>query len=377
MSRLLDAHEVASAANAGAQVGDGAKARGGAKVGAGARVSADVRTEAGNAALRRKFLGRISDPQVAPFVAELAEERIVGTLTVKRLDFPGCTPSRAGLVSQVWIDPEFRRLGITRRLLRGSFDFLRSQDLDLVLLNFAAGNQEAERTWTSLGFQPMESVSVRVKCVHSDSASIPDPVRFATPSPLPSPSPSTSPSLLPLPLPFPLASPSDDVSIRPARGEDLEAVVGLYENWSDHCRLVAPLVPSPTEETIRARVERVRREMERRDQFLLVAAESTGAIVGFASARVDTDGEEPANRTLVANPVWVEPAFRRRGVGRALFGALESLCEGLGVERVEWAGFGDRSGDATRGALGFRPYHVFAYTTLSELGDHLEARVAQ
>jgi ribosomal protein S18 acetylase RimI-like enzyme len=69
------------------------------------------------------------------------------------------TPERQGqwyaVIDDVWVEPEFRRQGLNRRMLRELVDFARRRDVDALQLEYSASNREAARAWKELGFTPV------------------------------------------------------------------------------------------------------------------------------------------------------------------------------------------------------------------------------
>lgn len=97
---------------------------------------------------------------------------------------------------------------------------------------------------------------------------------------------------------------------------------------------------------------RIRSKIDDPDTMVLVASEG-GAIIGFA---VMAFGDDSAHLLLLA----VDPAKRRRGVGRALVEWLEKSCRTAGIRRVQLE---VRSGN--RSARRF--YHALGYRYLGQL----------
>jgi GNAT superfamily N-acetyltransferase len=66
----------------------------------------------------------------------------------------------------------------------------------------------------------------------------------------------------------------------------------------------------------------------------VLVADSGGAVVGVLTyacgVALRTDGAH-----LVVQELWVDPAWRRRGVGAALLGAVDDRARSLGIGRVE------------------------------------------
>jgi GNAT superfamily N-acetyltransferase len=138
--------------------------------------------------------------------------------------------------------------------------------------------------------------------------------------------------------------------IRPARSEDLDAVMRLYVQ-------LAPGPPYP-EAVITGREVEVWAEMLSADRLVVFVAESDDAgIVGTACLLWMpslTDGATPTG--FVENLV-VDELQRRRGVGRALVDALLGRAADLGCRRVQLLSHKDRRDDAHRfyASMGFSP----------------------
>ena len=89
----------------------------------------------------------------------------------------------------------------------------------------------------------------------------------------------------------------------------------------------------------RSRTQHITRfEEQRGGRFVYliawIAGVPTGHVgVGFPDDRRVIDLCEWGNRALVSD-LWVEPAFRGRGAGRALMVELEQQCRGAGVRGI-------------------------------------------
>jgi len=135
--------------------------------------------------------------------------------------------------------------------------------------------------------------------------------------------------------------------IRDCQPADLPAITAIYGHWVRHARASFELDP-PTEA-----------EMARRREALLaggypyLVAEEAGRVLGYAYAGAFRT--RPAYRFTVEDSVYVAPDANRRGVGRALLGALLPRCEAWGA-RLVIAVIGDSGNAASialHGALGF------------------------
>lgn len=60
---------------------------------------------------------------------------------------------RTGFIDDVWVEPEFRKLGIFPDLLRRLVAFAESHGASELVLEYSATNREAKAAWTRLGFK--------------------------------------------------------------------------------------------------------------------------------------------------------------------------------------------------------------------------------
>ncbi|WP_228260692.1 GNAT family N-acetyltransferase [Marinobacter orientalis] len=60
---------------------------------------------------------------------------------------------RSGIIDDVWVEPEFRKLGIFPDLLRKLVAFAEIRGVYELVLEYSASNKEARAAWTRLGFK--------------------------------------------------------------------------------------------------------------------------------------------------------------------------------------------------------------------------------
>ncbi|MCR8913392.1 GNAT family N-acetyltransferase [Marinobacter panjinensis] len=60
---------------------------------------------------------------------------------------------RSAFIDDVWVEPEFRKLGIFPDLLRSLVAFAESRGAYELVLEYSASNKEAKAAWTRLGFK--------------------------------------------------------------------------------------------------------------------------------------------------------------------------------------------------------------------------------
>jgi ribosomal protein S18 acetylase RimI-like enzyme len=102
-------------------------------------------------------------------------------------------------------------------------------------------------------------------------------------------------------------------------------------------------------------VEQVRRRLVAIQGIeTVLLAEVEGEVIGFASLRLVPYLSEDAPRAELTE-LYVEPAHRRQGVGRALLRRVEALArEGGATELVLLTGRENKSAQAFYRAIGFR-----------------------
>lgn len=61
---------------------------------------------------------------------------------------------KSAIIDDVWVEPDFRRLGVFTAMLRELVTFAEKHKAYELILEYATANKEAAATWTSLGFVP-------------------------------------------------------------------------------------------------------------------------------------------------------------------------------------------------------------------------------
>ncbi|GAB3310162.1 GNAT family N-acetyltransferase [Haliea atlantica] len=61
---------------------------------------------------------------------------------------------KSGVIDDVWVEPDYRKLGIFRAMLAELLAFAEQHDVQELILEYSLSNREAEATWSRLGFQP-------------------------------------------------------------------------------------------------------------------------------------------------------------------------------------------------------------------------------
>jgi ribosomal protein S18 acetylase RimI-like enzyme len=115
------------------------------------------------------------------------------------------------------------------------------------------------------------------------------------------------------------------VTTRPAEAHDLEAVAVLFDAYRQFYEMPADLALAR-----RYLEERFRR----RESVILVAEDAGGVIVGFTQL-YPAFCSVLADRTFVLYDLFVTPAARGTGAGRALMEAAENYARANGAARLQ------------------------------------------
>jgi GNAT superfamily N-acetyltransferase len=150
------------------------------------------------------------------------------------------------------------------------------------------------------------------------------------------------------------AEPSKPLAVRPARAEDVALLLALFRELAEYEHL---------EHELRATKEQLREALfgERPAAEALIA-ERDGEALGYALF-FPTFSSFLASTGVWLEDLFVRPAARGEGVGKALLSAVAALVRERGGERLEWAAL-----DWNELALGF--YRRIAAQTMNEWITH-------
>lgn len=107
-------------------------------------------------AVLRSALG---DENKRLFVAESPEAGLVGMGYVYVWRSQGIWEQvepveyRSAVIDDVWVEPEFRSLGVFRALLKRLVSFAESRNAHELTLEYSATNKQAKAVWTKMGFK--------------------------------------------------------------------------------------------------------------------------------------------------------------------------------------------------------------------------------
>lgn len=128
------------------------------------------------------------------------------------------------------------------------------------------------------------------------------------------------------------------MTVRRATGEDIGSVAALWLELVAYHHALDPALPDTTPESDEQYAHFVYRHMQRGDGAVFLAVDSRGAVVGYVfgmTTNLVPDLFAPQGGGLVVD-LYVQPAARRRGVGRALYAALVGWFRERDVVVVEW-----------------------------------------
>lgn len=60
---------------------------------------------------------------------------------------------RTGVIDDVWVEPDFRGLGVFKALLKQLVAFAESHNAHELILEYSSGNKQARAVWTKMGFR--------------------------------------------------------------------------------------------------------------------------------------------------------------------------------------------------------------------------------
>lgn len=113
-------------------------------------LAATSRTQSAYASFLRT---QLDAPDAAIFVAD-EDADVIGYayVAVESYDYMSLR-GPAGILHDIVVDPERRRLGVGRRLLDAAFAYVRSRGLSQLVLSTAERNEAAQRFFASVGFR--------------------------------------------------------------------------------------------------------------------------------------------------------------------------------------------------------------------------------
>lgn len=125
--------------------------------------------------------------------------------------------------------------------------------------------------------------------------------------------------------------------IRRVRATDQAAVERLWQELMDCHAEMDPGLPRPTPNGAHFYAERLIERMDDENTCTLVAEEN-GQVIGYVLGAIidlmpDVFDQQPSG--FLAD-IYVDPAYRGNGVGRALVNGLVSWFRGHGVNYYEW-----------------------------------------
>lgn len=119
------------------------------------KADARIRLAAGALAAYRSYAGyHLTNGHSRVLVAEAGGEVIAFCLMTITRNLPMFLPDRYGYLSDLYVDPAYRRRGIGRRIVAELIDWLAEYRISSVQLQYYSFNETGEAFWRSLGFNP-------------------------------------------------------------------------------------------------------------------------------------------------------------------------------------------------------------------------------
>lgn len=143
-----------------------------------------------------------------------------------------------------------------------------------------------------------------------------------------------------------------EMRIRAATLQDLDAAVQLFARLNELESEWRVFDPGPD---LLAKTARRYARLIRSPEGIVVVTETGGWLVGLGAGEVTTPSSYSDERALELSNLFVEPTYRRRGIGRAMVSEVVALARDLGVHRLVLKVFASNE-DAMRfwSHLGFR-----------------------
>lgn len=101
----------------------------------------------------------MSDPDKLIIVAAQEDDRPIGMGYLYVVQNQGIweqaeeVDSKSGFIDDVWVQPDFRNLGVFSAIIRELVAFAVSHGVYELILEYAVSNKEAEAVWNKLGFK--------------------------------------------------------------------------------------------------------------------------------------------------------------------------------------------------------------------------------
>ncbi len=111
--------------------------------------------------LNAYYQSKIRKPSSKLFLAYVKgePENVVGMSLGKIVSNDEHDPPRTGRIDDVWVEPEYRRMGTCEIMVKELVEFFKRNKVYDLVLEYAIYDHEAEETWRKMGFQPSVIIS--------------------------------------------------------------------------------------------------------------------------------------------------------------------------------------------------------------------------
>jgi len=104
--------------------------------------------------LSDSYKKKIKDQNSLVLIAEMKPNDPVGMAIATIQEHPNFTIENSVKIDDVWVEEEFRRNNICKKLLTKIIEYYQAKGIKLFSLNYVENNIEAEKVWKRLGFNP-------------------------------------------------------------------------------------------------------------------------------------------------------------------------------------------------------------------------------
>jgi GNAT superfamily N-acetyltransferase len=124
--------------------------------------------------LRGQLTARLTAPHSCSLVVHHEEHGVIGVALGRVTTNKRYVCGRIGLVDQIFVRADHRRIGLGTRLVAGLCRFFEAEGVEELSLRYAVGNEQAAAFWTALGFSPrIITAGARPKAVQARLARVP------------------------------------------------------------------------------------------------------------------------------------------------------------------------------------------------------------
>lgn len=102
-----------------------------------------------------QIISAIKDPDTYVLVAQQKSKVIGCAYVIIKLGASDFGSEKIGYICDVYVEKNYRRMGIAKRFLSKAINWLKQREIDTIEASWSVHSEEAKKTWPSLGFVPI------------------------------------------------------------------------------------------------------------------------------------------------------------------------------------------------------------------------------